>query len=276
MRIKSFAKINLTLRVLKKLKNKMHDIETNAILVDLFDEIELKKNKKDVIIFNGKFKSNVNIKKNTIADTLTLLRKLKIIKSYYKITIKKNIPVYSGLGGGTSNSASIVKYFLKNKIKEKLIRIFEQKIGSDFRLFLNNSSFQKNLGKVLKSKNNFFSHILIIFPNINCKTRNIYKMVKNFSPSSGKIYEKKYNKEKFIENIKKDRNDLQKLVEKKYSKISILLRSIDKLKGCNFSRMTGSGSVCYGVYKSKKTAKFALTNLKRKYPKYWCVVTKTI
>ena len=122
MRIKSFAKINLTLRVLKKLKNKMHDIETNTMLVDLFDEIELKKNKKDVIIFNGKFKSNVNIKKNTIADTLTLLRKLKIIKSYYKITIKKNIPVYSGLGGGTSNSASIVKYFLK-MLDNKLIKI---------------------------------------------------------------------------------------------------------------------------------------------------------
>ena len=101
-------------------------------------------------------------------------------------------------------------------------------------------------------------------------------MVKNFSPSSGKIYEKKYNKEKFNENVKKDRNDLQKLVEKKYSKISTLLQSINKLKGCNFSRMTGSGSVCYGVYKSKKTAKFALTKLKRKYPKYWCVVTKTI
>ena len=101
-------------------------------------------------------------------------------------------------------------------------------------------------------------------------------MVKNFSSSSGKIYEKKYSKEKFIENVKKDRNDLQKLVEKKYSKISILLRSIDKLKGCNFSRMTGSGSVCYGVYKSKKAAKFALTKLKRKYPKYWCVITKTI
>ena len=84
------------------------------------------------------------------------------------------------------------------------------------------------------------------------------------------------NKEKFNENVKKDRNDLQKLVEKKYSKISTLLQSINKLKGCNFSRMTGSGSVCYGVYKSKKTAKFALTNLKRKYPKYWCVVTKTI
>ena len=276
MRLKSFAKINLTLRVLKKLKNKMHDIETNTMLVDLYDEINLKKNKRDVIIFNGKFKSNVNLKKNTIIDTLFLLRKLKIIKSCYKITVKKNIPVYSGLGGGTSNSVSIVKYFLKNKIKEKFIRILEQKIGSDFRLFLNNSSFQKNLGNVIKSKNNFLSHILIIFPNINCKTKNIYKMVKNFSSPSGKIYEKKYKKEKFMENVKKDRNDLQKLVVKKYSKISILLRSINKLKGCNFSRMTGSGSVCYGFYKSKKTAKIAMNKLKRKYPKYWCVITKTI
>ena len=39
-------------------------------------------------------------------------------------------------------------------------------------------------------------------------------MVKNFSSSSHKIYEKKYKKEKYIENVKKDRNDLQKLVEK--------------------------------------------------------------
>ena len=150
MRIKSFAKINLTLRVLKKLKNKMHDIETNTMLVDLFDEINLKRNKKDVIIFNGKFKDNVNLKKNTITDTLFLLRKLKIIKSYYKITIKKNIPVYSGLGGGTSNSVSIIKYFLKNKLDKRLISYSEQKIGSDFRLFLNNCSFQKKLGKVFK------------------------------------------------------------------------------------------------------------------------------
>ena len=46
MRLKSYSKINLTLRVLKKLKNGMHDIETNSTLVDLFDEINIKKNKK--------------------------------------------------------------------------------------------------------------------------------------------------------------------------------------------------------------------------------------
>ena len=63
---------------------------------------------------------------------------------------------------------------------------------------------------------------------------------------------------------------------KKYPKISQLILSINRQEGCIFSRMTGSGSACYGVFKSKKTAKIAIAKLKRKYPKYWCVITKTI
>ena len=47
-------------------------------------------------------------------------------------------------------------------------------------------------------------------------------------------------------------------------------------KGCYFSRMTGSGSVCYGVFKSKKTAKAALNAIKLKHPKCWLSVAKTI
>ena len=215
MIIKSFSKINLTLRVLNKLKNGMHNIETNAVLVNLFDEINIKKNKKDTIIFKGKFKNKINFKKNTITDTLQLLRSLKILKNFYKVVVKKNIPVFAGLGGGTSNSVSIVKYFLKNELNEKLIKICEQKIGSDFKLFLNNYSFQKNLGKVLKTRNNIQSSIVIVFPNINCKTKNVYKAVKSFSYSSGSRYLKKISKKKFIETIKNDQNDLQKVVEKK-------------------------------------------------------------
>ena len=276
MIIKSFSKINLTLRVLKKLKNGMHNIETNSVLTNLFDVINIKKSKKDVIIFKGKFKDKINFKKNSVSQTLHLLKKLRITDNHYKIVVKKNIPVYAGLGGGTSNSVSIVRYFLKNNLNEKLIINFEKKIGSDFRLFLNNSSFQKNLGKVYKTKNNIDSFIILIFPNIYCKTKSVYAAVKNFrSPSKG-YFLKKIRKKAFVEIIKRDGNDLQKIVEKRYPKVSLLLESIKKQEGCIFSRMTGSGSVCYGVFKTKKTAKLAMIKLKRKYPKYWCVVTKTI
>ena len=275
MKIKSFSKINLTLRVLNRFKNGMHNIETNSTLVDLSDEINIKRNKKNIVTFSGKFKNQVN-KKNTVKDTLLLLEKNNITKNFYKIRVKKNIPVYAGLGGGTSNSFSIASHFMNNKFSEKIIRIFEQKIGSDFRLFLNKYSFQKKLKKVFKTKNNINSFILIVFPYINCKTNNIYKMVKNFSLSSGNNYTKNIKKKKFISTLKKDQNDLQKVVEKKYPKISRLILSINRQEGCIFSRMTGSGSACYGVFKSKKTAKNAIAKLKRKYPKYWCVITKTI
>ena len=204
MKIKSFSKINLTLRVLNKFKNGMHNIETNSTLVKLSDEISIKRYNKDVVSFSGKFKDQVDLKKNTVKDTLFLLKKNKIIKNFYKIRVKKNIPVYAGLGGGTSNSFSIVNHFMNKKLNEKIIRIFEQKIGSDFRLFLNKYSFQKKLKKVFKTENSINSFILIFFPYINCKTKDIYKMVKKFSFSSGNNYTKKINRKKFIKILKKD------------------------------------------------------------------------
>ncbi len=197
MKIKSFSKINLTLRVLKKFKNGMHNIETNSTLVNLFDDIDIKKNKKDKIIFKGKFKNKINLKKNSIKETIKILRNLKIIENFYKIVVKKNIPVYAGLGGGTSNSASIVKYFAKNRLDKKLVLNCEKKIGSDFRLFLNNNSYQKNLREVFKSYNTIRSPIIIVFPNVDSKTKNVYKAVKKFSPSSGNRYLKKIKKKKF-------------------------------------------------------------------------------
>lgn len=276
MKIKSYSKVNLSLRILKKLKNGMHSIETNSILVNLYDEIILKKSRKNVTIFKGEFKNKVNKKNNTVINTLKLLTELNIIKKSYKVIIKKNIPVFAGLGGGTSNSVSIFKYFMKNKINDKNISIFEKVIGSDFRLFLNKSSFQKKIAKVNKSPNRIYLPFLIIYPNINCKTKNIYNLSNSLSSPSGNFYNRKQNREKFIEKIKKDKNDLQNIVVKKYPKILKLIHSISIQKGCIISRMTGSGSACFGVFKSKKTVKLAFTKLKRKYPKYWCAITKTI
>ena len=61
MKLKSYSKINLSLRVLNKLKNGMHTIETNSTLVELSDEIDIKKDKKDKIFFTGKFKDQINL-----------------------------------------------------------------------------------------------------------------------------------------------------------------------------------------------------------------------
>ena len=55
-----------------------------------------------------------------------------------------------------------------------------------------------------------------------------------------------------------------------------MLKNIAEEEGCYFSRMTGSGSTCYGLFVNKNCSKVALKNLRKKYPKFWFSIAKTI
>ena len=48
------------------------------------------------------------------------------------------------------------------------------------------------------------------------------------------------------------------------------------LKKCQFSRVTGSGSACFGVFLTKKSANLGLKKIRKKFHRFWCVVGKTI
>ena len=278
--IKSYCKINLSLRVLKKLRNKMHDIETNTVLIDLYDKIFITKIKKkeDQIVFKGKFKEAISKSNNTVKKTIFLLREKKYIKNnvFYKIIVEKGIPVFAGLGGGTSNSAHIIKHFIKKKINNSIIQTFEKKIGSDLRLFFNKQLHQKKLKKINKYKKNFPFFILLVYPNLKCSTKKIFANVRKYSSPSNINFSRIKSTKEFIQLIKNEKNDLQKVVENKFPLIKKVIKFVNKQNECNFARMTGSGSVCFGVFNDYKSAKSALTIVKRMFPKYWCVVTKTI
>ena len=71
------------------------------------------------------------------------------------------------------------------------------------------------------------------------------------------------SKSKYLEYLSKNRNDLQFIVERKYPFIKKLLTDIENVKGCYFARMTGSGSVCYGLFKDQNNAKKGLIKLKK-------------
>ena len=80
----------------------------------------------------------------------------------------------------------------------------------------------------------------------------------------------------FLDYLRKSKNDLQFVVERKYPPIKKLLQDINSEKGCYFSRLTGSGSVCYGLFRDQVFAKKALNKLKNKYPKFWFSLAKTV
>ena len=130
-KIKSFCKINLSLRVLKRLSNGYHNIKSLVTFCDLHDLISISKIKgaNDKISFSGRFKKGVNKKSNTITNVLYLLRKRNFFqKQAFKIDIQKNIPHGSGLGGGSSNAANVLNFF-NSKMRLKLNKYEISKIA---------------------------------------------------------------------------------------------------------------------------------------------------
>tara|TARA_X000001036_G_scaffold176493_1_gene167071 strand:- start:4169 stop:5008 length:840 start_codon:yes stop_codon:yes gene_type:complete len=279
MILKSFSKINLSLSVNRKLKKKrLHDLQSYFCLIDLFDQIKIEKVKdlKDKVKFQGRFAKYINKKNNSILNVLAILRERNIISSYYSVVVNKKIPVFSGLGGGTSNAACLAKHLARKKLNRGMLNILEKKIGSDSKLFFYNQGFLKNLKKVDNFKRKYKLYLLLTYPNIQCSTRDIYSKLRKYSSKSKHNFNKINDKDKFIKFLVNKKNDLQFIVEKKYPVIKTLLKEISLIKGCYFSRMTGSGSVCFGVFKSEKTAKVALKIIKLKFPKYWVSFAKTI
>ena len=283
-KIKSYCKINLSLRVLKKLNSGYHNIISLITFCDLHDVISISKirNLKDKINFSGKFKKGINEKSNTITEVLNLLRNKKLLENQaFKINIKKNIPHGSGLGGGSSNAADLLNYCnlkMKLKLNKNKIKKLASQIGSDVPVNLErkNTFLTGKKDKILRFSQKFKLNLLIVYPNLICSTKKIYQKNKKISFSKRQPSFSAISNKKLINFLKSEHNDLEKTVIKIYPKVKKIIDYIKSQKGCYFSRITGSGSACIGIFSNMKNAIYAQKLIKLKYPKYWCAVSKTI
>ena len=144
----------------------------------------------------------------------------------------------------------------------KKIKKIASKIGFDVPISLNrkNTILTGKKDEILRLNQKFGLNLLIVYPNLICSTKKIYKA----------------NKRKLINILKNENNDLEETVIKIYPKIKKIIDLIKSQKGCYFSRITGSGSACIGIFSNMKEATYAKKLMKLKYPNYWCVVSKTI
>ena len=284
IKIKSYCKINLSLKVLKKLNSGYHNIISLITFCDLHDVISISRirNLKDEISFSGKFKKGINKKSNTITKVLNLLRSIKLLENQaFKINVRKNIPHGSGLGGGSSNAADLLNYFnskMKLKLSKNKIKKLAGQIGFDVLVNLKkrNTFLTGKKGEILRLNQKFKLNLLIVYPNLICSTKKIYERNRkiNLSKPQSIFYIK--NNKKLINLLKNENNDLEKTVIKIYPKVKKIIDYIKSQKGCYFSRITGSGSACIGIFSNMKNAIYAQKLIKLKYPKYWCAVSKTI
>ncbi len=274
-KIKSYAKVNLSLKVVGKLRSNLHKIESLITFVNLNDQIQIIKSKRNFhkVYFYGRFSKGI-LKQNTITKLLKILDEKRLLNGQkYLIKVKKNIPLKSGLGGGSMNAASIFKFFLDKKVfflKNKEIKKIANIVGSDVIIGMKRiNSILLSSGKVIRSRKKIGLYVLIVKPNIGCSTKKIYKNVKIFS--------KKKNEKVFIlKNIIKSKNDLEEVVLSKYPVIKRLKEYMKKLPRVKFVRMTGSGASLIAYFNSKNASINAAKIFRRNYKNYWCIISKTI
>ena len=276
-KIKSYAKINISLGILDKLKKKFHKIESLFSFIALHDEIYIKKtnNKNHKIIFYGKFSKGIS-KNNTISNLLKIIKK-KISNQKYLIKINKKIPQKSGMGGGSMNASSLLKFLIKNqklKLSSKDVLEISSKIGSDVVIGMHNkSSILYGNGEIKNINNKMNLYTLLVKPNFGCSTKTIYNNVKYFSKPIFKLSKRRSINYKFLSNL---RNDLEDPAFRKYPKLKKIKIFMEKLDNILFTNMTGSGSTIVGYFVTKKAGLNAIKKLNKKYKNYWCILSKTI
>ena len=277
MKLKSFAKINLFLEVIGKYENNFHIINSVVSRINLYDEISIRKNKELTISFKGQFGplvENNNI--NLLFETL--IQEKLIDDPGFIIEIDKNIPVGSGLGGGSSNVATILNFLEENEYikKEKKILI-SRKIGSDIEFFFKeNPALISGKGEV-ESRFKILSDefVLLIYPQKMLSTKDVYSQSKIIDKKS--IFNINGRKQlMFDEVMSNTSNSLEEsamTICKEILEIKNILVSDNE---CKYARMTGSGSCYFGIYKSEKDAKNAEKDLLNQHSDWWTCVTKLI
>jgi 4-diphosphocytidyl-2-C-methyl-D-erythritol kinase len=279
--LKSYAKINVSLRVLGRNKDGYHDLEMVFLPLDLHDVIEISKfpHSPDSFITCDDIGLQ-NEHHNLCMKALELMRKQYGFKEEFNIHIHKEIPFAAGLGGGSSNAATVMMglvQLLRLKTEPEVLNHIALQIGADVPYFFNPKPAKvSGIGEVIepfKVKKSYFC--LLIKPKEGLHTKTVYEACdayfdKDPLRTSDVIKALQEGDDALLESSM--HNDLYEPAKKLLPVVGEIVSSLKK-NGFPLSAMTGSGSACFALSNDLHKCKEAM----KKYEShgYSVILTKT-
>ncbi len=270
------AKLNLRLDVLGKRSDGYHDLLMVMDRISLADEVELK------VVERG---ITITCDEQMLPDGESNIAYLaaKEILAYssrnvgVEIHIKKRIPIASGMGGGSSNAAAVLKglnQLLKLKLPREKLMAIGAKIGADVPFFLfEGPAIASGIGDQLKKiKKIPKMSFVVVNPGIQVSTEWAYKNLglngKNGNHSDKKIQElpSTFNNKKEV--VKILNNDLEKVTIKEFPIIA-QVKELLIAHGAMAAQMTGSGSSVFGIFPDKAVVDKNFSKIENKAGKGW-------
>jgi len=265
---RSHAKVNLILRVLGKREDGYHNILSLMQRISLHDEMEFK-------IADGGIdircpgstlpEGRGNIVYKAVEALLSQLPSFKGVR----ITIKKNIPVAAGLGGGSSNAATALVTLNEamnlNYSPRKLMKIGAH-IGADVPFFIfSKTAWASGIGDRLREAMDVPPlWFVLINPGFAVSTKDIYEGL-NLELTKEPI---KYSIRQFNKSTGQVAGALSNDLESVSLKIYPVLSRIKELliaHGALGSLMSGSGPTVFGIFNSEKDAEEAAREIRKSH-----------
>ena len=250
------CKINLGLHVVEKRPDGFHNIETVFYPVYWREALEIIENKSDKEPITFTSSGNLiegDYKDNLIYKAWELISSIKTIPPI-KVHLHKNIPMGAGLGGGSADAAFFInsldqKFNLNLQLKQKTE--IASVIGSDCAFFIENKPV------LAKGRGNEFYdikvdiqkyYLLIVYPGINCNTKEAYSNLKPQKPLNDLKYILENEPVKEWKNLLI--NDFEINIFTKYPQVKEVKQLLYH-SGAIYASMSGSGSAVFGMFEKK-------------------------
>lgn len=281
MRILAPAKINLSLGVSAPIKDgsykNYHNLDSLVVFADFGDELFFELEDENSIEIKGEFAPELighDVSKNLIFKAINVLNQYCKSDRKIKVTLYKNLPIASGIGGGSSDCAASL--IALNEIWqlglsiEELINIGNE-IGADIGVCIKKKpTIMRGIGDeltpmlILPRKIN----AILVNPLLECSTPLVYKTfdeLSEFSQSFGFEYNDCPSFENLISLLKSQSNDLTKAAIKILPQIGEILSFLENETAASLVRMSGSGATCFALYESLELSKIASDKINSLY-----------
>ena len=260
--VRSFAKINISLDIVRKREDGYHELDSVMLPIELHDSIiiETLKSSGDNFVTVDDF-SNGLIHYNLATTAINAMADKYGFSTKFRIYIHKVIPMQAGLGGGSSNAAFTMKAVNSmlnlGATDQELIELATP-LGADIPFFVPCvPSRCKGIGEKLEAievKNNYY--VLLVKPNVGCSTKEVFAIADKeefYHPDIPNVLKalKDGDDELLAASIG---NSLQGPAIKLVPEIKQIIDSL-KGRGLKIVQMTGSGSTVFALSTDVKALK---------------------
>jgi 4-diphosphocytidyl-2-C-methyl-D-erythritol kinase len=274
------AKINLYLHVTGQRSNGYHELDSlvsfasigDGIAVSLSDKLTLEIAGLEANAFEGQDTS-----KNLVMKAATALQGRYAVSDGAAITLTKELPVASGIGGGSADAAAtlhaLVDLWGLEPVPGELATLALD-LGADIPVCMKGRPQRMTgIGEILHDVPSMPScHMVLVNPRRSQSTPEVFAALHQAKWKPTRIYPAMAPDLDFLSlvaDLKSRRNDLETPAIKLLPVISDILGSLETLPGCRLARMSGSGATCFGLFATEEEACVAAASLLGQNPDWW-------